>query len=185
MEEGFTGKLKSNLKKYLPFIGIAVAVILVIVILVSIFGGGPKKVVKKFVNAINKQKTDKLIECIDFAGSSAWKYSYDENDFSEDDYDEFIEDYEDVDKDDIKDDRKDAKESFNDMFDSIEDDYKSYNCKIEEFKSVKKLGKDLYAVKAKVSITAKPKDKSDDEIDLSNIATFIVYKNKLVYSDVF
>lgn len=185
MEEGFKEKVKSNLKKYLPFIGIALAVVLVIVLLVSLFGGGPKKVVKKFMSAMNKQNAEKIVECIDFAGSDAWKYSYDENDFSEDDYDEFIENYEDVDKDDIKEDKKDAKEYFEDNFDSIEDDYKSYKLKIEEFKSVKKLGKDLYSVKVKVSLVAKPKDEDDDEIDKADTATFIVYKNKLVYSNLF
>lgn len=185
MEEGFSENVKSNFKKYLPFIGIAVAVVLVIVLLVSLLGGGPKKVVKKFMNAMNKQKVDKLVECIDFAGSDAWKYSYDENDFSEDDYDEFIENYKDVEKDEIKEDRKDARESFESNFEEINDDYKSCKFTIKEFKSVKKLGADLYSVKAKISLVAKPKDKSDDEIDKTDTATFIVYKNKLVYSDFF
>jgi hypothetical protein len=67
-----------------------------------------------------------------------------------------------------------------DSLDDWKDDYKSFKIKVDEFKEVEKLGKDLYVVKAKISIKAKPEDKDDDEIDEAEIMTFIVYKNKLI-----
>lgn len=169
-----------NYKKYLPYIGIAIAVILVIIVLAAALGGGPKKAVKKYVSAMNKRNASKLVDCMDFAGVSAWSYRYDADDFSNDDYDEFIEKYKDVDKDDIKDAKKSAKKSLDSNFDDIKEDYKSYKVKVESIKSSKKIGKDLYAVKAKISVTAKPKDKDDDELDESDIVTFVVYKNKVI-----
>lgn len=171
---------KFDYKKYLPYIGIAIAVILVIIVLAAALGGGPKKAVKKYVNAMNKRNASKLVDSMDFAGVSAWSYRYDADDFSNDDYDEFIEKYKDVDSDDIKDAKKSAKKSLDSNFDDIKEDYKSYKVKVESIKSSKKLGKDLYAVKAKISIAAKPKDKDDDELDESDIITFIVYKNKVI-----
>ncbi len=171
-------------KKYLPYAGIAVAVIAVIIILVALLGGGPKKAVKGFVSGMNKQNASKIVKNIDFVGMSAWGYYYDEDDFSDEDYDSFIEDYEEYEEEygkEIEDEMKDMEDSMEDSFDDIDDEYKSYKIKIEEFKKVEELGKDLYAVDAKISIEAKPEDKDEtDEIDESEILTFIVYKDKLI-----
>ena len=170
-------------KKYLPIAGIALAVVVVIIILVSVLGGGPKKAVKKYVSGMNSQNAKKVVKSMDFVGSAAWGYYYDEDDFEEEDYEEFIEDYEDyADEyaDDMDDKMDDMIDSMEDTFDDISDEYKSYKIKIEEFKKVEKLGKDLYAVKAKIAVKAKPEDKDDDEIDESEIMTFIVYKNKII-----
>ena len=163
-------------------VGIAVAIVAVIVCL-SIFTGGPKKVVKKYIKAMSKMNTEKVLKCIDFAGEEAWSWKYDEDDFSEEDYDEFMEEYKAVEEDDIKDSKKYLKKSLISSFDDIKEDYKKYKMTLEEIKSVKKLGKDLYCVKAKITLLAKPKDKDEDEIDKTDTASFIVYKNKLVYSD--
>ncbi len=168
-------------KKYLPWAGIALGVIVVIIILVALLGGGPKKAVKGFISGMNKQNASKILKNIDFAGMSAWGYSYDEDDFSKDDYDNFIEDYKEIDKDEIKEEKEYIEENMEDSFDDMKDEYKSYKIKIEKFKDVEKLGKDLYAVDAKISVEAKPKDKDEtDEIDESDTVTFIVYKNKLI-----
>ena len=83
----------------------------------------------------------------------------------------------------IKDEKKYLKKSLNSGFDDIKEDYKKYKMTLEEIKSVKKLGKDLYCVKAKITLFAKPEDKDEDEIDKTDTASFIVYKNKLIYSD--
>lgn len=175
--------LKSkDYKKYLPYAGIALAVIVVIIILVALLGGGPKKAVKGFISGMNKQNASKVIKSMDFAGMSIW-YAYDEDDFSKEDYKDFIEDYEAVDKDELKEEMEDLEEEMEDSFDELFKDYKTYKFKIEKFKSVEKLGKDLYVVKAKISLKAKPKDKDDDEIDESKVATFVVYKNKLISAD--
>lgn len=174
--------LKSfDYKKYLPWAGIALAVVVVIIILVAVLGGGPKKAVKAFVSGMNSKNASKIVKNIDFAGMSAWGYSYDEDDFSKDDYKEFVADYKDVDKDEIKEETKDMKDTMEDSFDEMDDEYKSFKIKIEKFKDVKELGKDLYAVDAKISMVAKPKDKDEtDEIDETETVTFIVYKNKLI-----
>lgn len=168
-------------KKYLPWAGIAVAVVAIIIILALVLGGGPKKAVKGFISGMNSKNASKILKNIDFAGVSAWGYSYDEDDFTEEDYNSFIKDYKDVDKDKIKDKTKYMKDSIEDSFDDMDDEYKSYKIKVEKFKDVEKLGKDLYAVDAKISVEAKPKDKDEtDEIDESEVVTFILYKNKLI-----
>ena len=160
-------------------VGIVVAIIAVIVCL-SVFTGGPKKAVKRYIKAMNKMNTEKVIKCMDFAGSEAWGWKYDEDDFSEEDYDEFMKDYKEVDEEEIKDEKKYLKKSLNSGFDDIKEDYKKYKMTLEEIKSVKKLGKDLYCVKAKITLFAKPEDKDEDEIDKTDTASFIVYKNKLI-----
>ena len=171
-----------NYKKYLPFAAIGLAVLVVIIILlVVLLGGGPKKAVKNFVNSLNSKNAEKVVKYMDFAGENAWKYSYGPDDFSKDDYKEFIEDYKDFDKDDVKEAKKDTQRDIEDSFDEISDEYKSFKFKVEKIKEVKKLGKDLYAVDAKISLVAKPKDKDEtDEIDTSDVMTFIVYKNKII-----
>lgn len=170
-----------NYKKYLPWAGIALVVIVVIIILAAALGGGPKKAVKNFISGMNNRNASKIVKNIDVAGMSAWGYYYDEDDFSKDDYKEFIADYKDVDKDDIKDATKDLKDTMEESFDDMKDEYKSFKIKIEKFKDVEELGKDLYAVDAKVSVAAKPKDKDEtDEIDETETITFVVYKNKVI-----
>lgn len=187
MEEEFKEKKSFDWKKYLPFIGIAVAVILLIIILVAIFGGGPKRAVKKYIKAMNKQNASKVVDSIDFVGMKCW-YEYDEDDFDKDDYEDFKDDYkdakDDMDKDDLKDAQKELKDEIKDGFDTIKDNYKNYKIKVEKFKEVKKLGKDLYKVEAKISLEAKAKDKDDKDIDKSDTAVFIVYKGKLIDSEI-
>lgn len=174
---------KIDYKKYLPYVGIALAIIVVIIILVAALGGGPKKAVKNFVSGMNKQNVSKVVKSMDLVGSNVWSYKYNSDDFSDDDYDEFIENYKDVDKDEIKEDTKDMESELEDDFDEIDDTYKSYKIKIDKFKEVEKLGKDLYAVDAKISVEATPKDKDEtDEIDEASVVTFIVYKNKVIYA---
>lgn len=169
-------------KKYLPYAGIALAVIVVLIILISVLGGGPKKAVKKYIRGMNSQNAKKVVKSIDYVGTAAWGWSYDEDDFSKDDYEQFIEEYEEYadEIEDMEEELDDMIDSMDDSFDDISDEYKSYKIKVEEFKKVEKLGKDLYAVDAKISVKAKPDDKDEDEIDESEIMTFIVYKNKII-----
>ena len=178
-KKGFNLKNPDN-KKYYIYGGIALAIIVVLIILISIFGGGPKKAVKNFIGGFNSRNAKKIANSIDFTGLEAWGWSYDADDFSKDDYKEFIENYKDADKDDIKEYKEDMIDDMEDSFDDFKDEYKSYKMKVDRFKKVEKLGKDLYAVKAKVSVKAVPKDKDEDEIDDSSTMTFVVYKNKLI-----
>ena len=173
-----------DFKKYLPIAAIVLAVIVIAIVLVSVLGGGPKKAVKEYVSGMNSGNAKKVVKSMDLIGSAAWGWSYDEEDFSEEDYDDFIEDYEEYEdeyKDEMEDQMDEMLDGMDDSFDEIDDEYKSYKMKIEKFKEVEKLGKDLYAVEAKISMQAKPKDKDEtDEIDESETITFVVYKNKVI-----
>ena len=180
--KGFFQKIVDFVKeKWILCVSVLAGIILVI-ILACVFLGGKTKAIKTFVSGMNGKNASKIINSIDFAGAEAWKYSYDSEDFDSDDYKEFIEDYKEIDKDDIKEAKEDAKETFEDGFDELKDTYKTYKLKIEKIKSTEKIGKDLYAIDAKMSIYAKPKDKDDNELDRTETFTFIVYKGKIVYS---
>lgn len=180
---------KFDFKKYLPIIGGVVAVVILAIVLISVFGGGPKKAVKKYVSGMNGKNAKKVVKSVDLVGTAAWMSVYpDVKEFEEEDYEEFIEKYEDYKEEyeeDMDDKIDDMIENMDDNFDDMEDDYKSYKIKVEEFKKVEKLGKDLYLVKAKVSVKAKPDDKDDDEIDESEIVEFVVYKNKIISGGMF
>ena len=182
VKENITENLKKfDFKKYGPIIGGAVAVIVVLAIVISSLVGGPKKAVKKYINAINSKNAKKIVKCVDLAGEQAWKYSYGtDEELSKEEYEEFKEAYSKVDKDELKKYTDRTVEYMDDTMDDFEDEYKSFKLKIKEIKSVKKLGKDLYAVKTRVHLKAVPKDKDEDTIDESNTMTFVVYKNKLI-----
>lgn len=173
-----------DFKKYLPIIGIVLAVIILIIILVSVLGGGPKKAVKNYISAINKSSVSKYMKAQDFKGMYAWRsLSFKLKDFSDEDYDKFIEKYEDADDSIIESIEASQEKSMDKAFDDIKDGYKSYKVKVDKIKSTKKLGKDLYLVKAKISLVAKPEDEDEnEEIDSSSITDFIVYKNKVISS---
>lgn len=174
-----------DFKKYLPIIGIVLAVIIVIIVLVSIIGGGPKKAVKNHIGAMNKQSASKVVKSMDLAGYKAWKtVGTSIKKFSDSDYDKFVEEYEKIDEDDIDDLKEEREKYLDNGFDNVKENYKSYKMKVEKIKSTKKLGKDLYLVKAKVSIVAKPEDEDEnEEIDSASIMNLIVYKNKVIASD--
>ncbi len=179
--KNFFVKIFDWIKGHIGITGGIIVAIIAVIIYLSVFTGGPKKAIKKYIKAMNKMNTEKVIKCIDFAGAEAW--IYDEDDFSEEDYEDFMKDYEEIDEEEIKDEEKYVKKSLNSGFDDIKEDYKKYKITLEEIKSVKKLGKDLYCVKAKITLFVKPKDEDEDEIDKTDTASFIVYKNKIVYSD--
>ncbi len=182
---------KINFKKYLPYIVGAVAVVVVIILLATVFTSGPKKAVKNLIKGMDKQNASKVMKSMDLKGVQAWTsggdwgYGYDIDDFEEEDYEEFIEAYNDIDDEDLEDATEDFKDTIDDSFDEMDDDYKSYKIKVEEFKSVDELGKDLYVVKAKISMQAKPDDDDIDEIDESTVLEFVVYKNKVVSMPLF
>ena len=156
-----------------PVVSAVVAVILIILI-ASMIVKTPKKVVKSYIKAFNSGNASKVVKLTDIKAQRVLGYV--SKSFDKDDYEEFIEDYEDYDKEINEDDVKDGLE---DVFDEIKDNYKSYKISVDEFKSVKKLGKDFYIVKARLSIVAKPKDKDEEKIDETETVYFAVYKNKM------
>lgn len=159
-----------------PVVSAVVAVILIILI-ASMIVKTPKKVVKSYIKAFNSGNASKVVKLTDIKAQRVLGYV--SKSFDKDDYEEFIEDYEDYDKEINEDDVKDGLE---DVFDEIKDNYKSYKISVDEFKSVKKLGKDFYIVKARLSIVAKPKDKDEEKIDETETVYFAVYKNKMATS---
>lgn len=173
-------------KKYLPIAAIVLAVIVVIILAVSLLGGGPKKAVKKYVSGLSTGNAKKILKSVDPIGSAVWGWAYDEDDFDKEDYENFVEEYEEYAEEsaeyleEYEDKMEDMIDEMEDEYDDYMNDYKSYKVKIEEFKKVEKLGKDLYVVKAKISEKAVPKDKDEDEIDESDVQTFVVYKNKII-----
>ena len=178
-------KVIGFVKSHIKIIGIAAAALIAVIVLISVFTSGPKKAVKAYIKAMDKGNVDKYIRTIDFAGQEAWTYSfYNLDDFDKDNYKDFIEDYKDVDKEDLEDTVKSLEDTMEDSFDNMKDDYKKYKVKLEKFKGVEELGEDLYLVKAKVSVRAVPEDEDDEEIDSSNIYKFVVYKNKIIDSQV-
>lgn len=162
--------LKAHL---VPVIAVVVAVILIILLACTLIKT-PKKVVKAYIKAFNNGNASKIVKLTDLKAQRVLGYV--SKNFDKEDYDDFIEDYKDYD-DEI--DADDIKESLEDSFDKIKDDYKSYKLSVDEFKSVKKIGKDFYLVKVKLSIVAKPKDKDEDKIDETETVYFAVYKNKM------
>jgi len=184
-KENIITKALGWIKSHIAIVSVALVVIIALIVCLSIFTGGPKKTVKKYVSALNKQDVEKVIECMDFAGEEAWGY-YDIDEFTAEDYAEFMQEYSNVDSEDVSYSRKWELTSLTATFAEFKVEYKKFNVKIEEFKDVIELGKDLYAVKAKVSVYAKPIDKEiTEEIDETEIMTFIVYKNKIVDGDLY
>lgn len=179
LETGF------KLKKYLPIIGIVIAVIVLLFILISIIGGGQIKLLKKLSKGVSKQDVDTILDMIDFTGLQAWYADdiYDTNDFDDGDYDDFIEAYKDVKKSDSKELKSEVRDALKEVLEMADDEYKSVKVKIKKVNSAKKLGKDLYAINAKIEITAKAKDKNIDDIQISATAKIVIYQDKFIGID--
>lgn len=170
-------------KSHLPVVIVAaVALIALILIVVLSFSSGPKSAVKDFTSAFSKLNAKKLVNSMDLVGASVWSY-YDGDDFSKDDYNDFIDDYKEEKKDiDLSEEKEEWIEDLEEGFEEVEDEVKNFKIKIEKFKDVEKLGKNLYAVEARINLIAKAKD-SDDDLDEVKDVVFIVYKNKIIYTD--
>lgn len=179
LERGF------KLKKYLPIIGIVIAVIVVLFILISIIGGEQIKLLKKLSKGVSKQDVDTILDMIDFTGLQAWYEDdiYDTNDFDDGDYDDFIEAYKDVKKSDSRELKSEVRDALKEVLEMADDEYKSVKVKIKKINSAKKLGKDLYAINVKIEITAKAKDKNIDDIQISATAKIVIYQDKFIGID--
>jgi len=141
--------------------------------------------IEDYCKAFSEFDAEKIVKTIDVVGAETW-YIYDLDDldnFDEDDYDDFIEEYEEekeyVDLDELK---EEIIEDLEDEFEYMEDEYKSFNLKVEEFKEVEKLGNDLYAVEVKLEMKAK--DEYGEEFEETETLMFIVYKDKIIYTEI-
>ena len=160
---------------------IAIIFIGVIIVLFLNFKESPKKVIEQVITAYNKQDVDAIIECLDFAGADSWYY--DEEDFSEDDYNNFIEWYKEYSESDINEDKIEIRESLKNDFNNMNEMYKQIKLEIDDFKKVEEIGNNLYVIKAVISgTTVSNNEKEEEEIE-AILETFIVYKNKIIYTD--
>ncbi|MBR3133140.1 MAG: hypothetical protein IKG42_03605 [Clostridia bacterium] len=157
---------KGNVK----VVGAIAAVVVVAIVALLVFGGGPKKAVKGFVAGMNKADSKKILKYYDAKGAIAWEKC-------DGDAEKFKDEYKDVDDDDAE----RAEEYIEKMADSL-GDYDKYSAKVEKIKEVKKQKgcSGLYKVKAKV----KTKYEYDgDEKESSDTVTFVVYKGKVISFD--
>lgn len=158
-------------KKKLIKVGIIVVIIIIVIALtvvtVSWIQKEPIRVVKKFITAVENDNYSKLEKAIDLNGWYAWHKS-------KKDIDEFFEEYKNVSEDDIDElieeygysDRESVIESF--LYDGDNVTYKIIN-----EPTIKKIGKDLYKVRAKLKI-------NDDGYKFNEKWEFIIYRNKIV-----
>jgi len=172
----------SSKKTNLPLIiGAIVGIVAVVIIAILLLSGGHKAAVKDYCKAFSKFNAKKVVKTIDPIGSEVWE-DYDAEDFDKDDYDDFIEDYKDAKKDmDVDEVKEEKTESLEEMFEYMDDEYKKFSLKVKKFEDVEKLGKDLYKVDAKIEMKAETED--GDENKSTKTFSFIVYKDKLIYSE--
>ncbi len=185
---------KSAIKKYLPFIAIAVVAIIAIIVLVVTFGGkgskkkdddskkrsGPKGVVETYIEAYNDGDVKDVMECFDMRGYLAWSDNYySASSFDEDDLEEFEKDYEEIEDDDIEYYESSRKKYIESSIEDIEESFKSYEFEIDDIDS-EEIADELYKVEAKITLTAEAEDE-DDNIDTTRTITFIVYNDKIIY----
>lgn len=160
-----------------------VGVLVLLMVCILIFSRGPKSAVKNFANAFSKLNAKKIVNSVDLVGIEAW-YGNDADDFDKDDYKEFVKAYKEEKKDmDLKEEKEDAIEEMQDAIDDMKDEMKSFKIKVKKFENKEKLGKDLYLVKAKISIKAESED--GDEMSQTKSMEFVVYKNKIIDADLF
>lgn len=166
------GKVVDFVKQHKKVLLGIVVVVLVLVVLSNLFLGGKKKVIKKFIKAMNGTNIEKVYSYIDLAGANTF------NKLDKDDYEDFYDEYKDyVDSDEWEDAEEDFKDNLEDnkedIEDSMDDDESKY--KIKEFKGTEKLGKNLWEVKVKLELI----DEDDDES--TNTVKFYVMKKGLKY----
>ena len=162
---------------------ISIIVIILIGVIIALFLNfkeSPKKVIKQFITAYNKQDVDAIIDCLDFAGADSWYY--DEEDFSEDDYNDFIEWYKEYSESDINEDKIEIRESLKNRFNDTNEMYKQIKLEIDDFKKVEEIGNNLYVIKVVIFGTTISHDENEEELE-AILETFIVYNNKIIYTD--
>lgn len=185
---------KSTIKKYLPFIAIAVVAVIAIIILVVTLGGkgskkkdddskkrsGPEGVVEDYIDAYNDGDVKDVMKCFDIRGYLAWSDNYySASYFEEEDLEDFEKDYEEIEDDDVEYYESTREYSVEYAIDAYGKDYESYEFEINDIDS-EEIADDLYKVEAKITLTAEAEDE-DDNIDTTRTITFIVYNDKIIY----
>lgn len=171
------------MKKWIIFV-ISIIVIIFIGVIIALFLNfkeSPKNVIEQFITAYNRQNVDEIIECLDFAGADSWYY--DEENFSKNDYSDFIEEYKEYSESDINEDKIEIRESLKNDFNNMNQMYKQIKLEIDDYKKVEEISNNLYTIKVVISGTTISNDEKEEEKIEAILETFIVYKNKIIYTD--
>ena len=124
---------------------------------------------------MNKSNVKKMLKTVDVYGAYVF------GNLDEDDYDDFWDEYKDFlksdDYDDYKDKWEDNEEKTIETLEDTFDEYKSEDSsiKVKEFKSVKKVSKNLYKVRVRLEI------KEDDEKSKENATIYVMKKGTKCY----
>jgi hypothetical protein len=166
-------KVIDFLKAKKKLIAIVAIVIIVIAIIVDIATTSPKEAVKKFISNLNSGKSEKAFKYIDYAGSYVF------SDLDDDEYDDFWENYKEFLDDDDYDDYMDNIKEYmdDDFYEDMDDEIKDSetSIKLKKIESVKKVGKNLYCVKAKIKI------KDDDDTKTKTVKFYVMKKGTKSY----
>ena len=148
-----------------------VAAIVVVIVAASIIGGGQKRAVKKYVKAFAKMDVKSVLKTYDVKGALAWAECNEKPK-------KFKDAYDDIDDDDVEEAEEDAEE----LFESLDDEFDKLSIKVKKITSVKKEKncKGMYKVKAKLKIKYETDEKDND---IEKTVEFVVYKNKVIDSD--
>ena len=173
-------KVVKFLKEKKKWLLIGVIAIIAICVIYNVFfnvKAKAKKVVKQYIAAVNKADAKKLIKLSDPYGVYVF------GTLDEDEYDDFWKEYKDFikekddDYDDVKDDYEDSldKDSIKKAKENLEDMMEDRSIKVKKIKSVKKEGKNLYKVKAKIKAV------EDDDERTSDMEFYVMKKGLNCY----
>lgn len=164
----------ANKKWLIIFVVIVIAGIIVLFNVFCNTKGKAKSIVKDYYSAISKKNAKKMEKTIDPYGSYVF------SNLDKDDYEDFWNDYKDFIKSDKYDDYKDQieedkDEDIEDVQEVMDEYLEDVSIKLKSIKEVKKVGKNLYRVKAKVEI------KKDDDKSTKTQTLYVMKKGLKCY----
>ena len=174
-----SSKNVKNKKKFLiVFIIVIIAILVIFNVIFNNSKAKAKSAVKDYIKAIGKGDIKKVMKLTDPYGLYVF------NNLDEDDYEDFWKEYKeftkekDEDYEDVKDEWEDYqdKDEIKDLEDSIEDLLDDYTIKVKKIVSVRKEGKNLYRVKAKIEAKEK-----GEKGDTSNQVFYVMKKSFKCY----
>ena len=169
-------KFLKEKKKLLVIIVIAIIIICVLYNMFFNVKSKVSNVVKQYVSAVSKLDAKKIVKLTEPYGTYVLA-KLDEDDYEDfwDEYKDFVKEKDD-DYDDVKDEYEDSldKDALEDAKEDLEDLMDDRTIKVKKIKSVKKVCKNLYKVKAKIKAT-------DGDDEATNDMEFYVMKKGLKY----
>lgn len=141
----------------------------------------PKIVVEQYLSAFSKKDAAQLMNMCDYVGTTAWKKSYNINNFTEANYNEFLTKYNSIDPESIKESKEDDQYMYEKQFEKIKEIYSVYEQKAKEFKDIKYLGDKLYAVTVEITERAEAANNIAYDFEDQSTITYIIFNNKKIY----